>query len=257
MLTRSFQRSKPQFAAGTTTLYAQLASVLRSRILGGEWTYGESFPTLEELGNLYKLGRVTVRQALQLLANEGLISSQRGRRTFVTYPPAAEEDARMVQPVVSYMTSIEKHQPDFNIILLSRERVARLPRGRWELGRDEGPYMHIRKLDRDGELTYGIASVHVAEDVYRRFPKGAEGKQKLAQLVRKYGQPINLALERITVLPTDFEAASAFDYPMSAPSAKVERVVCNTSGRIVYLATSIYRGDRFGIERDLLEYFIK
>lgn len=247
--------SQPQFSPGATALYAQLASLLRSRILSGEWAYGEAFPTLEELGNLYKLGRVTVRQALQILASEGLISSQRGRRTSVTYPPAGEEEARMVQPVVSYMASVEKHQPDFNIILLSRERVAGLPRGRWELGRDEGPYMHIRKLDRDGELAYGIASVHVAENVYRRFPKGAEGRQKLAQLVRKYGQPISLALERITVLPTDFEAAAALDYPMSAPSAKAERVVCDASGRIIYLATSVYRGDRFGVERNLLDHF--
>ncbi|MFT3778950.1 MAG: GntR family transcriptional regulator [Ottowia sp.] len=247
--------ASPQFVPGATALYAQLASLLRSRILGGEWAYGETIPSLQELSELYGLGRVTVRQALQILAEEGLISSQRGRRTFVTYAPGAGAGAGMEQPVVSYVAGVEQRQPDFNIVLLSRVRVAELPRGRWQVGRDEGPYVHIRKLDRDGELVYGLGSVHVAEDLYKRFPKGAESKQKLAQLVRKYAGSLSVARERITVLPTDFEAAAALDYPMAAPAARAERVVCDASGRVVYLAVSIYRGDRFGLERDLLDYF--
>lgn len=256
MSSRSVPQQPPQFTVGATALYAQLASLLRSRILSGEWASGETIPSLQELTELYGLGRVTVRQALQILAEEGLISSQRGRRTFVTY--SADDNcagAGMNGPVVSYMTSIEQRQPDFNVVLLSRDRVAGLPRGRWMVGRDQGPYVLIRKLDRDGELVYGLASVYVAEDLYKRFPKGSEGKQKLAQLVRKYGQPLSEARERITVIPTDFEAAAALDYPMAEPAARAERVVCDSTGRVVYLAVSIYRGDRFGLERDLLDYF--
>lgn len=255
MSSRSAPQQPPQFTVGATTLYAQLASLLRSRIHSGEWANEEAIPSLQELSELYGLGRVTVRQALQILAGEGLISSQRGRRTFVTYAPQDAGGAGMDGPVVSYTTSIEQRRPDFNVVLLSRDRVASLPRGRWLVGRDEGPYIHIRKLDRDGEQVYGLASVHVAEDLYKRFPKGAEGKQKLAQLVRKYAQPLSEARERVTVVPTDFEAASALDYPMAAPAARAERVVCDDSGRVVYLAVSIYRGDRFGLERDLLDFF--
>lgn len=251
----SVPQPPPQFTLGATTLYAQLASLLRSRILSGEWASGETIPSLQELTELYGLGRVTVRQALQILADEGLISSQRGRRTFVTYEPPESHGNGMDGPVVSYMTAVEERRPDFNVVLISRERVAGLPRGRWAVGRDEGPYVHIRKLDRDGDQVYGLASVHVAEDLYKKFPKGAEGKQKLAQLVRKYGQPLSMARERVTVVPTDFEAASALGYPMAAPAARAERVVCDASGRVIYVAVSIYRGDRFGLERDLIDYF--
>ncbi|WP_431777676.1 GntR family transcriptional regulator [Ottowia caeni] len=172
MSSRSVSQQPPQFTVGATALYAQLASLLRSRILSGEWVSGETIPSLQELTELYGLGRVTVRQALQILAEEGLISSQRGRRTFVTYSAEDIGGAGMTGPVVSYMTSIEQRQPDFNVVLLSRDRVAGLPRGRWMVGRDEGPYVFIRKLDRDGELVYGLASVYVAEDLYKRFPKG-------------------------------------------------------------------------------------
>lgn len=255
MPSRNMTLQPPQFTVGATALYAQLASLLRSRILNGEWAAGQPIPSLQELTELYGLGRVTVRQALQILAEEGLISSQRGRRTIVTYAAPDNGVTSMEGPVVSYMMSIEQRQPDFNVVLLSRERVAGLPRGRWQVGRDEGPYVHIRKLDRDGKLVYGLASVYVAETLYKRFPRGAEGKQKIAQLVRKYAQPLSEARERVTVIPTDFEAAAALDYPMAEPAARAERVVCDSAGRVVYLAVSIYRGDRFGLERNLLEYF--
>ena len=62
-------RTAPKFVAGSTTLYAQLASVLRGRILGGEWAPGSDIPSIEELCSQYGLGRITVRQALQILAS--------------------------------------------------------------------------------------------------------------------------------------------------------------------------------------------
>ena len=54
----------PRFVAGATTLYAQLASVLRNRILSGEWRLDDTLPSIDELCAHYQLGRITVRQAL-------------------------------------------------------------------------------------------------------------------------------------------------------------------------------------------------
>ena len=241
-----------RFVVGATTLYAQLASVLRHRILGGEWAYGESMPSLEELCAQYGVARTTVRQALQLVADEGLILSQRGRRTSVIW----NEDRNQAAPLYSSgFTGIDSDVPSYVVRVLSRTPVDVLPSSRWKIGRDEGPYMHIRKIDQDGEQPYGLSSVYVAQDLYKRFPRGADSKAKLAQLALKYAKPaLNLARERLTVEPADFDSATALNCPMSAPVVRVLRVFCDSTDRVAYYGISVYRGDRFRLERDMTEY---
>src|SRR4051794_33068534 len=63
--------------------YVQLAEVLRERIARGHWTEGGKIPSLEELVREFDVARVTVRQAVDVLAREGLVSPERGRGTFV------------------------------------------------------------------------------------------------------------------------------------------------------------------------------
>ena len=251
MASQSILPKQPFFVTGATALYAQLASVIRSRILSGEWATGDTIPSIDELCSSYRLGRITVRQALQMLSDEGLVSSQRGRRTYVTYAP----DGPGAKPLFSSIAAIEKHAPNYGIRLLSRNLVQELPPGRWQIGNDEGPYMHIRKVDQDGKLPYALSSIYIAQDLYKRLPKSAEGASKLAQLAVKYAKPaLATAKERLTVEPSNFEASTALDYPMASPIARAERVFCDVKDRVIYYGSTIYRGDRFGLERDLTDY---
>lgn len=241
-----------RFTVGATTLYAQLASVLRHRILGGEWAYGQSMPSIEELCAQYGVARTTVRQALQAMADEGLISSQRGRRTAVIWTAERDPAAPLY---FSGFTGIGSDVPNYTVRVLSRTPVDALPAGRWDIGRDEGPYLHIRKLDQDGEQPYGVSSVYLLEDLHARFPQGADGKAKLAQLALTYAKPaLNLARERLSVEPADFDSATALDCPMAAPVVRVIRVFCDTTERVAYYGISVYRGDRFRLERDVTEH---
>ena len=83
----------------STPLYRRIAADLRDAITHGELPPGSQLPTEQELGDRYKVSRNTVRLALGLLANEGIISSTPGRGTFVreramlTYHAARAEAA--------------------------------------------------------------------------------------------------------------------------------------------------------------------
>ena len=63
-------------------LHDQLADILRARITSSELT--GKLPTAKELAAQYKTSRETVDEALKTLKAEGLVSSVRGRGTFVT-----------------------------------------------------------------------------------------------------------------------------------------------------------------------------
>ena len=243
--------SNQHFTLGRLRCYAQLASVLRSRIVSGEWANGTALPSIEELCSCYSLGRVTVRQALSILAKEGLLSSQRGRLTHVTHMSAGVPSA----PLFMSLASPQTQAPHYSVQLLSRDNVQELPPARWQVGSSKGPYVYLRKLDKEAGQSYGLSSVYLLEDVYKRFPKGAEESAKIAQLLLKYARRrISKARERLTVQPVDFEAATALGYPMAAPAARAERVFCDKSDRVIMYSVSIYRGDRFGMERDLMDF---
>jgi len=63
--------------------YLQIADDLRARIIGGELRAGDRLPTEAELMADYGVSRIVVRNAVDLLRSEGLVSKQQGRGTFV------------------------------------------------------------------------------------------------------------------------------------------------------------------------------
>ncbi|HEC23233.1 MAG TPA: GntR family transcriptional regulator [Chloroflexi bacterium] len=76
--------------------YYQLYEILRGQILRGEWQPGQMLPTETELLEQYQVSRATVRQALDMLVNEGLIYRQRGRGTFVSHPTIEQGLSRII-----------------------------------------------------------------------------------------------------------------------------------------------------------------
>jgi GntR family transcriptional regulator len=76
-MTNSVSRRSP------VPLYYQIESVLRDEVLGGRHAGGARLPTEESLIRRFGVSRITVRRALERLAQEGLIYRVPGRGTFV------------------------------------------------------------------------------------------------------------------------------------------------------------------------------
>ena len=63
--------------------YAGLAAGLRARILRGEWEPGQALAAETELARSYGVALGTMRQALALLVEQGLLERRHGKGTFV------------------------------------------------------------------------------------------------------------------------------------------------------------------------------
>lgn len=68
--------------------YLRIAADLRRRISSGEYGPGDQIPTLPELCASYRVSETTIRNALRLLAGEGLIESRARAGTRVRPRPA-------------------------------------------------------------------------------------------------------------------------------------------------------------------------
>jgi GntR family transcriptional regulator len=75
-------------------LYYQLSTFLRKKIVSGELGPGAALPGEEALAEEHGVSRITVRHALSMLVDEGLLARQRGKGTFVSDQPSVLESPR-------------------------------------------------------------------------------------------------------------------------------------------------------------------
>ena len=235
------------------TLYSQVAGVLRRRIAEGDWRDGDVVPTLDALCEEFGVARVTARQAVQMLVAEGRLSSRRGRRTTVV---ATGVDPRT--PLAPALVEPLQQVAEFSIVPREKVADARLPASIAGAGLIDGAYVRVRKLDREADVPYCLSDIYVWRPLYRRFPRGAEARAKLARLVRDRARPpIVSARERITVSSADFDEARLLGCPLAVQVARVQRIFTDADGRVVYAGWSVYRGDRFVVERELIHEMLK
>ncbi|MEH6887691.1 GntR family transcriptional regulator, partial [Priestia megaterium] len=64
-------------------LYYQIKESIKQRIELKEWVVGSTIPSEKKLCELFSVSRLTVRQSIQELVDEGYLSKQRGRGTFI------------------------------------------------------------------------------------------------------------------------------------------------------------------------------
>ncbi len=63
--------------------YAQLANILRRQVAAGRFRPGDQLPSEAMLCQSYHVSPMTVRRTINMLAEEGVVSTARGRGTFV------------------------------------------------------------------------------------------------------------------------------------------------------------------------------
>ncbi|MCB2023766.1 MAG: GntR family transcriptional regulator [Ottowia sp.] len=83
--------AEPLAPASAEPLYVQLANQLAQAISSGEYGPGQQLPPEAALMTAHGISRVTVRQALALLARNGQVVSRRGKGTFVARAPLQQD----------------------------------------------------------------------------------------------------------------------------------------------------------------------
>lgn len=67
-------------------LYQQVIDIIKNEINSGAYKAGARIPNEFELAESYKVGRVTVRRAIEELVQQGYLTKQQGKGTFVNAP---------------------------------------------------------------------------------------------------------------------------------------------------------------------------
>ena len=154
-------------------------------------------------------------------------------------------------PLVLSINMVSSVTPQYEITVISRDKVPDSYLGDPYMGKARGPYMRIRKIDFESGEPYSVSTHFVSLPIYTRFGKVGEDQVKIARLVRdKSRGALHLCHERVTVGAADLDESQCLKCPLSAPVARIRRVFLDVKGDILYYALLTFRSDRFGIERD-------
>ena len=238
----------PLFGDSPVPRYAQVADLLRSRIARGHWRTGDQLPTLDELTREFDVARVTVRQAIELLAREGLISAQQGRGTFVTAVPAGRDRPLRLQTTLATLAEVYRHDKPRLTLL---EEAAAMPALDPADGSPARRYHFMRRVHSRDDVPYCVISIYLDNHVFRMAPTRFRRETVVPVLLELPHVKLSRASQTLVVSSADVEVAGFLGVPVNSPVAEVRRVCVNDQGVVVYLGLVTYRGDFVRLEMDL------
>jgi GntR family transcriptional regulator len=228
-------------------LYVQLAGLFRQRIVKGVWREGEMLPSLEKLVAEFGVARVTVRQAIDRLTRDGLVSPQRGRGTFVTGAPQADRWLKVETTLENLAELYRDTQPTILVI----DESNRTPRLLDSDGAAVERYVYMRRVHAHEGRPYCVIDIYLDAAIFARRPARFRKETVIPLLLGMPSVEIVTARQGLTISTADLEVARHLGISVNAPVAEVRRVFTGPNRRVIYLAEITYRGDYVHLEMDL------
>lgn len=228
-------------------LYYQIELKLREVIESGKYRPGDRLPTEKELQEHYGVSRVTVRTALRRLEEEGLISTHRGRGTFVTTQGSeAQRIERDTTRLHSFEEDIARQGGEPRIEVLSLEQVPAPSRIAALLEVPVGTELtRTRRLGIVGDAPLWIESRHFHPDIGERFrTDDARNVSIITSLEAQTGRLVDRSRLRITAASATNDQAKHLQIEKGAP-VLINEFVDFAQGRPIEAARAVFRGDRY------------
>lgn len=228
--------------------YIQLATLFRNRIASGQWSVGSRIPNVDELAAEFAVARGTMREALGLLEQEGLLERLRAKGTFIRKSPFQTHAHKLA---IDWQSLILAHE-GAKIEVLEQRVVTELPpidRGK---GKPAAKYQMMRRLHlRDGQ-PYLVGRFYLEYGLFKKGPPLQFRRLPTLPILHKIaGNRIDKAWQTLTIGTADVEIAALLKIQLNAPVAKVDRIAVDRDGLVLYAGHGVYRGDALSMEIEL------
>ncbi len=219
-------------------------------ISNGRYAEGEFLPGENRLANILCVSRITIRRALDALADEGWIEKKVGAGSVVLARRRQEKKiaanfATLIPQLVEFdqKTTARLLSFSYNLPSKSIAETLGLPNGK-----RVQTAVRVRLFD---EEPFSFLTTHVPEEIARNYDETDLATQPLFRLLERNGVAVEGADQTITATLAGPRAAESLAVSVGAPLLSIERVVRDASGRGVEHLFALYRPDRFRIEMSM------
>ena len=206
-------------------------SELRRAIVGGEFAPGSKLPNEEALCARFAVSRITLREAVRGLIEDGYVIRRHGAGTFVTPGPALRNSLDTNFSYTEYLESsgikVSKKILDAQRLTGDDEVIADLDLG------EEDAFVVIRRVRIAGKrpAIYSIDSLPADIVDAKRDLKAFSGS--LYKLLGSRGHDVDHARTIITPVLASSEIAKILEVPAGTPLQHLKQIDFDSAGRPV------------------------
>lgn len=220
--------------------YAQLANIIRRQIAEGAFRPGDQLPSEAQLCRRYGISPMTVRRSINLLADQGVVSTAQGRGTYVKplELSTANFDLQELQHLFANGTAADIKLLDVRVVSAD-ERTAR----KLDIAVGD-PTIYIRRLfTRDGQSIF----YHRAYLIYDPTRPIVEAEMDVTSLQGLFAYADNSLLKRgqlnIEATLMNAEEAELLQSPFPAAAFFLEHIFYDFDDCPISWGWFIFRSD--------------
>jgi DNA-binding GntR family transcriptional regulator len=211
-------------ADGRQPKYLRIHSDLRDRISSGQWPPGSLLPAQHELAGQFGVSIMTLRQALQLLTDDGLVETRHGSGTYV-----AAHYSYDLGHLRSFASDLRTQGADITTELLAAETVTPPADVGARLGAPRD-VLRLRRLRLSGGRPLIVQTSYLPAALAHVVEPADLGHTGLYAILAERGLAITHANE--TISPTTLSPNDARDLarPPSSPALLSHRISFTQTG---------------------------
>lgn len=232
---------------GSSPLYAQVSQRIEALISDGTLPAGTRLENEIAMGERFGLSRPTMRRAIQVLVDKGLLVRRRGVGTQIVHGSITR---RLELSSLYDDLTHQDRQPTTQVLVF--EVVPATADLSESLGVPlEGPALHLRRVRYADGAPIAVLDNHILD------PSGVDfealGRTGLYELLRERGTTLKVARQLVSARAATDEEAELLDMVEGSPILTLARTAYDHSGNIIELARHVYRPDRYTIEFTLVD----
>lgn len=225
-------------------LYVQIKEALRQRILDGTYQPHQKLPSESELTRRFGVSRITIRQALRDLHNEGLIFSSQGKGSFVSKPKAVQN----VRRLEGFGEAMAAQGYEATARVVSIEEIAPPKNVREALGlggAEGGAVVEVKRVRYLNRVAVSLEISYFPLDVGRPLFNQDLSGDIFPILENLSGIPLGSANISIDAGLANSEVQEQLGLSEADPVLQVERLTHDRAGRPIDYEFLFFSGDSF------------
>jgi len=230
-------------------LYAQVRETLRDQIKTGVLQSGQRLPSEDELAAQFGVSRMTVRQGVSDLTDEGLLYRRRGIGTFVTQFHVERDHNKLTD----FFETARAEGFEAEVKLLSREVVpAKLMIANALALQENEPVIRIKTLRLANNVPVTVYNEYVPYKLRHELLAEDLHSRPAWQILEQHGFVIKRAVQRIEARGANEDIAGLLNIEEDSPILFKNRVVYADDGMPVEVILCHNHGNIYSAKMTLV-----
>ncbi len=229
-------------------IYYQIEEHIKQLINTSQLKPGDAIPSEREFTEQFEVSRMTVRQAISNLVNEGTLVRLKGKGTFIS-EQKIEQPLQGLTGFTEEMTS-RGLSPDTRLIgfdLIASPKEAAL-----KLGINEhDPIYDIRRVRLADGLPMAVERLQISANLIKGLTEELVNKSLYEYIEKTLQLKIGHANQIIEAVSVKEDEAKYLEVKKGSPILMIERNTFLANGTPLELVKSAYRADRYKFIVDL------